>query len=52
VLPRRPRRKGRENAPDVMLRTYARIFEELDRAERLSAVEAVRAGRAGVRCTR
>jgi integrase len=33
------------NAPDVTLDTYAHVFEELDPAERLSAVEAIRAAR-------
>lgn len=33
------------NAPDVTLTTYAHVFEELDPAERVSAVEAIRAAR-------
>jgi len=33
------------NAPDVMLRTYAHVFEELDPAERLPAADAIRVAR-------
>ncbi len=33
------------NAPDVTLGTYAHVFEELDPAERLTAVDAIRAAR-------
>ena len=33
------------NAPDVTLGTYAHVFEELDPADRVSAVEAIRAAR-------
>jgi integrase len=40
------------NAPDVTLGTYAHVFEELDPAERMSAVEAIRRARAEFRCTR
>jgi hypothetical protein len=34
------------NAPDVTLGTYAHVFEELDPAARVSAVDAIRAARA------